>query len=823
MTDCFNIERICNECVAAQTGRVRAVVFVEKNLYISPENYFDELFWLKLAYKKQAFIVHKIRGAYTPEAITVDGFGTDGQIGIGINNTLTYEEQFSPANVAFYNSIEKSTNYRVVFITDKGIRDGGAAASIAPTNPVGAIDTVNLFSVTVTWRARFLAISYEGEPPLVLTNCAYYTDKLLEYCPPCTPACVGGFDILRAYGNDIYPGTPGSFELDYTFEDVACYPIVAQPQTTPAQAFFDTFDVVENGVIIGSADPARLGITGIFSLADLVAATPLSVLNQSQWSVKYDNSQSWRVSTWYNNGIGGGEGVFKTVKVYVRGFAQTRVTAFCPKTMFELPTTPEDIVITDPKNVYVVNDCTKACLCPELTVSPLTSALLLDGSPAPSFLGLDPNTTYEYSLTGNFIDADYQRKICCGNPSVMFVFVGSKLTVVLNASNVGPVVLDGVTLTYDPITYTVTVETPADVTGINITAVASLENCEAVNYAFELGDCASVIITIQPESNTDIAGYLAANPSVNAAIAITGFGTGVTYLSGYNYEWAQPQTDTMTINANIVAPNDRYPTDECCPQYDPDFISGSLVEFIVSSPCGGGIALSQSSPTGSFQNYDFQWQLSGGSAEIVITNLLDPLENPCDLDVHIQCVLCGAAPGVDVSIEMVNACSPTLEFINANEGPAAAYLAANPGVDAVIEYEALGQLIYVGGILGNEYTWNSNTNNALLRCYLTEQPGNPLSCCPNYAAIVNGETGSIEITSLCLSTGSIVVDFANPVIGDSGYTFVYANGPGYFGVAIVNDSAPTPNPCPTFAITPTITLCPENVSDLTSAPVLTIT
>lgn len=806
MTDCFSIERICNECVAAQTGRVRAVVFVEKNLYISPENYFDELFWLKLAYKKQAFIVHKIRGAYTPEAITVDGFGTDGQIGIGINNTLTYEEQFSPANVAFYNSIEKSTNYRVVFITDKGIRDGGAAVSIAPTNPVGAIDTVNLFSVTVTWRARFLAASYEGEPPLVLTNCAYYTDKILEYCPPCTPVCISEGDEIHGYGNDVYPNTPGQYETEYTFENVPCYPVVAQQQTGPSQLYFDTFDVVENGVIIGSADPARLGITGIYSMADLVAATPLSVLDYSQWSMKFDGSNSYRVATWYNNGIGGGEGTFKTVKIYCRGFALFHIWKFCPQTLFS---PPPEIIGFDPKNVYVVNEQTKCCLCPKLTVTPLTSALLLDGSPAPSFLGLDPNTTYEYSLTGNFIDANYQRKICCGFPSVMFVFIGSKLTVVLNASNVGPVVLDGVTFTYNPITYTVTVETPADVTGINITAVASLENCEAVNYPFELGDCASVIITIQPESNTDIAGYLTANPSVNAAIAITGFGTGVTYLSGYNYEWAQPQTDTMTINANIVAPNDRYPTDECCPQYDPDFISGSLVEFIVSSPCGGGIALSQSSPTGSFQNYDFQWQLSGGSAEIVITNLLDPLENLCDLDVHIQCVLCGAAPGVDVSIVMVNACSPTLDFIQPDEGTAAAYLAANPGLDAVVAYEALNQLVYAGT---NQYTWNSDTNNALLKCNLTEQVGTPLDCCPNYTQITAGETGSFVIVSPCLS-GPVSVDFAIPVVGNSGFTFVYTQGAGYFGLVIVNDNAPTQaGPC-VFDISAQIGLCYEVFAD----------
>lgn len=813
--------RICNECAALQTGGVRAVIFVKKDVYISDDNYFNELFWLKLDYQKKAFFIHKARGSYVPEPVLADGFGTDGQIVVGINNTLTYEEPFDVLNLDFYNSVANSSEYRVIFVTGGDIRDGGTAATISAISAVGAIDTQNVFAVTVAWRTTGIIKSNAGTPPLILTDCAYFEQQKELYCPPPSPVCVEQGEILANYpGGSSYPSTPGQFEIDYTFEDVPSYPIVALQQTTPAQAFFDTFDVVENGVIIASADPARLGITGIYSMADLVAATPLNAFDQSQWAVKYDLSNSYRVATWYNNGIGGGEGIFKSVKVYVRGFAQFRLHLFCAPTVFA----PDPFLLPfEPKNAYVASEETRVCLCPKLTVSPLTSTLLLDGSPDSSFLQLDPNTTYEYSLTGNFIDAEWQRKVCCGFPSVMFVFVGSKLTIVLNASNTGPVILDGVTFTYDPLTYTVTVETPSDVTGINFTAVASVENCETQNHSFALGDCEPVTITIQPESNTDIAGYLAANPNVNAAIAITAMGMGVTYSgSGYSYEWTTPQTDKMTINANVVAPTDRYPTDDCCPEYNPDFTSGSLIEFVVTSPCGGGVvALSQGSPTGSLQNYDLKWQFGiGSSAELVISNLLDPSENDCDLNVHIQCVVCGAAPAVDVGVSMVNSCSPTVGFIHADDGSAAAYLSANPGIDAVIAYEALNQLVYNGG---SSYSFDTTVNNALLKFNITEQPSMPLSCCGNYAEIINGETGDIQITSLCLSVGSVYVNLATPVVSDSGYTFVFTQGAGFFALTIINDNAPTPNPCPVFSITPTIMLCPENVSDLATGPNITLT
>lgn len=809
--------RICNECAALQTGGVRAVIFVKKDVYISDDNYFNELFWLKLDYQKKAFFIHKARGSYVPEPVLADGFGTDGQIVVGINNTLTYEEPFDVLNLDFYNSVANSSEYRVIFVTGGDIRDGGTAATISAISAVGAIDTQNVFAVTVAWRTTGIIKSNAGTPPLILTDCAYFEQQKELYCPPPSPVCVEQGEILANYpGGSSYPSTPGQFEIDYTFEDVPSYPIVALQQTTPAQAFFDTFDVVENGVIIASADPARLGITGIYSMADLVAATPLNAFDQSQWAVKYDLSNSYRVATWYNNGIGGGEGIFKSVKVYVRGFAQFRLHLFCAPTVFA----PDPFLLPfEPKNAYVASEETRVCLCPKLTVSPLTSTLLLDGSPDSSFLQLDPNTTYEYSLTGNFIDAEWQRKVCCGFPSVMFVFVGSKLTIVLNASNTGPVILDGVTFTYDPLTYTVTVETPSDVTGINFTAVASVENCETQNHSFGLGDCALPDIRFLFEG-VDAVTYLTANPTVNAAIPVTASGVGVTYLGGLNYEWATPQTSSMTINANIVAPSDRDPSADCCPEYRPEFTSGSTIVFVITSPCsGGGAFVSQGSPNDNFQNYSFQWQTGmGGDAQVVIKNDLDPLENPCDLVVSIQSVVCGLSLNRTINVSMVNTCSNNIDFIEPFQGPAANYLAANPSVDAVFEYTPLNQLFYVGLV---QYTWDSAINNALLRCVLTEQPGNPLSCCADYAQVVAGETGSFTVNSPCLSA-PVEINFANPVVGDNGFTFIYNNGAGYFALVIVNDNAPTQaGPC-VFTITSCVGFCTDQ-STCNTGPIINVT
>lgn len=815
---CIDFSRVCTDCADVENGRVRAVAFIRVDARI--DDYYDEAFWAWLVFQKKAFIIHRTRGTYSAEPQTVEGWGAQPTELANILHTLVYTEPFVCDLTPFYNALSDADIFRVVMITENGLRYSNEPVSIKATAPVGATETVNEFSVTVTWNERNMPECINGTPPLFLRDCNYYNRVYPTLCVPCEPICVTNEFIDAFYTNDTYPTTPGYVEYDYTFENVPSYPIVALVQVSPAQLFLDTVDVVADGVVIASADPSRIGLSGIYSIADLIAASPLNLANYSQWATKFNAAGSWRVLTWYNDGISGG--AYKTVKVYVRGYDRYIMWLFCPRNPYSVP---PQIAPNEANNTYVVSEQTKCCLCPQYDVPPLTSELLLDGSPAPTFLALAPNTTYEYTLTGNFAGAGYERKICCGSALVMFVFIGSKLSITLTQETPGPFVLDGVTFTYDSLTYTLTVETPAVVTGLSFTGAASVQECGTHTYPIEMGECALPNIQFLPESETDVAGYMAANPSVNAAIPISAFGTGVTYLGLYDYQWLKPQTDTMTIRANIFAPNDRDPSEECCADYRPDFTSGARMEFEITSPCTGSFALvSQAMPLVIFENYRFQWQLGAGYADLVIKNLLDPAENPCDLTVRVQISnVCGLYNFREIDITMVSACSPTLDFISPDDGTPAAYLAANPSVDAVAAYDALNQLIYLGDTLGvPQYTWDTSVNNALLRCDITERAGTPLACCPNYTEIMNGETAQFQITSLCLSVGSIYVDFANPIASDNGYTFTFVNGPGYFGLTITNDNAPTPNPCVLFAITPTITLCPENVSDL-SGPQIQLT
>jgi len=108
-----------------------------------------------------------------------------------------------------------------------------------------------------------------------------------------------------------------------------------------------------------------------------------------------------------------------------------------------------------------------------------------------------------------------------------------------------------------------------------------------------------------------------------------------------------------------------------------------------------------------------------------------------------------------------------------------------------------------------------------LRCVLTEQPGNPLSCCADYAQVVAGETGSFTVNSPCLSA-PVEINFANPVVGDSGFTFIYNNGAGYFALVIVNDNAPTQaGPC-VFTITSCVGFCTDQ-STCNTGPIINVT
>lgn len=147
----------CNPCLDStviEYGRVRSVAFV-KNTYISTilANPSSTAVWTTAVNSGNAIVLYQTRGSYDGGNTTmITGFADSIEFNGTRTHTLTYTDPFVAENVDFYNAIQNSTDYTMVWRTSSKIWFAEKPVTITPKNAVADdIASTMVFEVTCKW------------------------------------------------------------------------------------------------------------------------------------------------------------------------------------------------------------------------------------------------------------------------------------------------------------------------------------------------------------------------------------------------------------------------------------------------------------------------------------------------------------------------------------------------------------------------------------------------------------------------------------------------------------------------------------------------
>lgn len=166
----------CNPCLDSTTieyGRVRSIAFV-KNTYLSTiiANPSSTAVWTTAVNSGNAIVLYQTRGSYDGSNTTmVTGFGDNIEFNGTRTHTLTYFDPFCNENIDFYNAIQNSTDYTIVWRTSSRIWFAGTPVTITAKIPV-ADDIASTMTVEVTckWTNSSIPTPY-ATPASIFDRC----------------------------------------------------------------------------------------------------------------------------------------------------------------------------------------------------------------------------------------------------------------------------------------------------------------------------------------------------------------------------------------------------------------------------------------------------------------------------------------------------------------------------------------------------------------------------------------------------------------------------------------------------------------------------
>lgn len=192
---CIDYRRFCNDCAPITNGRVMGVAFIRQGTEFI--DYADAAEWAYYITQGVAHVVTAVRGLYLTTDLTVDSYGRKITELLTREHTLTVSEPYDCRNLPFWRAMESATDWRVVFFTDAGLFDGREAVLVVVNTAVNGQDTINEYTVNITWRYKELIACREA-PRGIFDGCADLEALLKTFCPPCIPDCPpDGYGLFR--------------------------------------------------------------------------------------------------------------------------------------------------------------------------------------------------------------------------------------------------------------------------------------------------------------------------------------------------------------------------------------------------------------------------------------------------------------------------------------------------------------------------------------------------------------------------------------------------------------------------------------------------
>ena len=151
----------CDPCATDEHGRVRSVAFIKKDFeFIDPSN---EQEWIDGINSGNIIIIAETNGSFdggTPKE--GPGYGDTTSTYLGSDFVLKYKDPNYKQNCHFYNTINKSRNYKVAYRTETlvHISDKTAYINAKPAVQDDLTSTV-VWDVDVKWSSSNIPCPYE--------------------------------------------------------------------------------------------------------------------------------------------------------------------------------------------------------------------------------------------------------------------------------------------------------------------------------------------------------------------------------------------------------------------------------------------------------------------------------------------------------------------------------------------------------------------------------------------------------------------------------------------------------------------------------------
>lgn len=283
---CYLPPRLCNACDAPVfKGRVMGVAFIKNGYeFIDYEN---EAEWIAFLVANNAIIIPETRGDYTQNVISVDGYGGRDRQFLTYEHVLVYSEPFDCKLRRNYEGLQKSNDYRVVFLTDAGVHDSRALVKISVDTPVGDAGTILEYVVTVTWNFEELPLC-KPAPKRIFTNCETLEFLKSIFCPAPEPECADGYGLFRFVVDGVTFPLPQTGQIIYVTAYGAACPIPL------ATAFFNSW--YYQPLIVGDVHFTLADAINDYSIfLGALAPGSYATLDGNVVSV-YINRDGWRFS-----------------------------------------------------------------------------------------------------------------------------------------------------------------------------------------------------------------------------------------------------------------------------------------------------------------------------------------------------------------------------------------------------------------------------------------------------------------------------------------------------------------------------------------------
>lgn len=106
------------DCQAFEGGRIVAIAFIDEDVEFTDIT--DPAEWTTLTYATDILIHQKTNGSMSPASpVTVEGKGAQAEKSVGRDHTVSVRVPGIKGNNAYWDALNRSTNYKFAFVTGK--------------------------------------------------------------------------------------------------------------------------------------------------------------------------------------------------------------------------------------------------------------------------------------------------------------------------------------------------------------------------------------------------------------------------------------------------------------------------------------------------------------------------------------------------------------------------------------------------------------------------------------------------------------------------------------------------------------------------------